>query len=239
MSPRLELLVATRRDFGTDLAGAARADERWQARRQGLRPPTSTWIGSRRRRPVPGARSASEMRDRRRAELGEIKEELRRRLHQPIPEQGDWLKQVVSGFNACHAAPTNGRAPGVPRTRQNPLVSHAEAAQPAGQDGVGAAEGSGRQWLSEPLILYPWPSNRFAVEHPRRGDLGRKVQKPSLDYRGRLLLSHACRCMMAAAGVPTSARAGVIPIGLSTDLIDGLGDPGIAGEGGKPSGFVT
>jgi len=32
---------------------------------------------------------------------------------------------------------------------------------------------------------------------------------------------------------------GVIPIGLSADLIDGLGDPGIAGEGGKPSGFVT
>ncbi len=32
---------------------------------------------------------------------------------------------------------------------------------------------------------------------------------------------------------------GVIPIGLSADLIDGLGDPGTAGEGGKPSGFVT
>lgn len=97
MFPRLELLVATRRDFGTDLAGAARADERWQARRQGLRPPTSTWIGSRRRRPVPGARSASEMRDRRRAELGEIKEELRRHLHQPIPEQGGTGKLAEAG----------------------------------------------------------------------------------------------------------------------------------------------
>ena len=32
-----ELLVATRRDFGIDLAGPARADERWQARGQGLR----------------------------------------------------------------------------------------------------------------------------------------------------------------------------------------------------------
>jgi len=66
-------------------------------------------------------------RDRMRAKLGEIKEELRRRMHQPIPIQGDWLKQVVSGFNAYHAVPTNGRAPGVPRIRQNPLVSHAEA----------------------------------------------------------------------------------------------------------------
>ena len=30
----------------------------------------------------------------------------------------------------------------------------------------------------------------------------------------------------------------MIPIGLFADLIDGLGDPGIAREGGKPSGFV-
>ena len=34
-------------------------------------------------------------RDRMRAKLKEIKEELRRRMHQPIPEQGQWLGQVV------------------------------------------------------------------------------------------------------------------------------------------------
>jgi RNA-directed DNA polymerase len=35
-----------------------------------------------------------------RSKLKEIKEELRRRMHQPIPEQGRWLKQVVTGsFN--------------------------------------------------------------------------------------------------------------------------------------------
>jgi len=36
-----------------------------------------------------------------------------------------------------------------------------------------------------------------------------------------------------------SGLVGVIPIALFADLIDGLGDPGIAREGGKPSGFVT
>ena len=35
-------------------------------------------------------------RDRMRAKLQEIKEELRRRMHQPIPEQGKWLGQVVA-----------------------------------------------------------------------------------------------------------------------------------------------
>ena len=42
-----------------------------------------------------------------RAKLTEIKEELRRRMHQPMPEQGQWLAQVVRGFFAYHAVPTN------------------------------------------------------------------------------------------------------------------------------------
>src|SRR5467141_3404860 len=37
-------------------------------------------------------------RDRMRIKLKEIKEELRRRMHQPTPEQGGWLRQVVTGF---------------------------------------------------------------------------------------------------------------------------------------------
>ena len=49
-------------------------------------------------------------RDRVRAKLKEIKEALRRRMHQPIPEQGKWLGQVVRGFFAYHAVPTNGPA---------------------------------------------------------------------------------------------------------------------------------
>ncbi len=46
-------------------------------------------------------------RDRVLAKLKEIKEELRRRMHQPRPQQGEWLRQVVSGFFAYYAVPTN------------------------------------------------------------------------------------------------------------------------------------
>jgi hypothetical protein len=42
-----------------------------------------------------------------RAKLSEIKEELRRRMHQPIPEQGRWLTEVIRGFFGCHAVPTD------------------------------------------------------------------------------------------------------------------------------------
>jgi hypothetical protein len=44
------------------------------------------------------------------AKLRQIKAALRRRMHQPIPEQRKWLGQVGRGFFNDHAAPTNSRA---------------------------------------------------------------------------------------------------------------------------------
>ena len=49
-------------------------------------------------------------RDRMRARLREVKEGLRRRLHQPTPSRDCALRQVVTGFFAHHAVPTNSRA---------------------------------------------------------------------------------------------------------------------------------
>jgi RNA-directed DNA polymerase len=46
-------------------------------------------------------------RDRVRAKLAEVKVELRRRMHQTIPEQGEWLAQVLRGVFAYYAVPTN------------------------------------------------------------------------------------------------------------------------------------
>ncbi|MGY4289189.1 group II intron reverse transcriptase/maturase [Bradyrhizobium sp. LM2.7] len=49
-------------------------------------------------------------RDRMRAKLKAVKRELRRRMHQPVLEQGKWLRQVVTGYFNDHAVPTNSRA---------------------------------------------------------------------------------------------------------------------------------
>jgi hypothetical protein len=43
-------------------------------------------------------------RDRMQAKIKEVAGELRRRMHQSIPEQGKWLKQVITGFFNYHAA---------------------------------------------------------------------------------------------------------------------------------------
>jgi RNA-directed DNA polymerase len=49
-------------------------------------------------------------RDRLQATLQRVKEELLRRRHEPIADQGRWLTQVIRGFYAYHAVPTNHRA---------------------------------------------------------------------------------------------------------------------------------
>src|SRR5690242_6770068 len=49
-------------------------------------------------------------RDRMRAKLREIKEAQRQRVHVPIPEVGKWLAQIVAGYFAYHAVPTNSPA---------------------------------------------------------------------------------------------------------------------------------
>ncbi len=107
-------------------------------------------------------------RDRMRAKLQAIKQELRQRMHQPIPQQGKWLKQVVAGYFRYHAVPTNSHAlvqfrDGV-ATRWRRLLSR--RSQKGGQPWTGFAM-LADHWLPRPRILHPWPNQRFAVTHPR------------------------------------------------------------------------
>ncbi|NOJ99993.1 RNA-directed DNA polymerase, partial [Corallococcus coralloides] len=57
------------------------------------------------------------MRARMNAKLKDVKAELQRRRHLPIPEQGNWLASVVRGYFAYHAVPTNIDAMGRFRTQ--------------------------------------------------------------------------------------------------------------------------
>ena len=57
------------------------------------------------------------MRKRLQAKLAEVKAELRRRMHDPVPEVGRWLRSVVEGHFRYYAVPMNGRALAVFRYR--------------------------------------------------------------------------------------------------------------------------
>jgi RNA-directed DNA polymerase len=107
-------------------------------------------------------------RDRMRTKLREIKEALRRRMHQPIPEQGKWLGQVVRGYFNYHAVPTNGQAMVVFRHHVTDLWRRTLRRR-SQKDGFTWTRMTQlvNDWLPKPNILHPWPSDRFAVTHPR------------------------------------------------------------------------
>jgi RNA-directed DNA polymerase len=106
--------------------------------------------------------------DRMRAKLAEIKEELRRRMHHPIPEQGRWLAQVIGGFFAYHAVPTNYAALGDFRAQVIWLWlrSLRRRSQKDGSLWERIAK-LADDYLPKPRILHPWPNVRFAAKHPR------------------------------------------------------------------------
>jgi group II intron reverse transcriptase/maturase len=106
--------------------------------------------------------------DRMRAKLREIKEALRRRADRPIPETGKWLSQVVAGYFAYHAVPTN--SPALSAFRYHVLVlwrrQLRRRSQRAKMDWAHMTK-LADEFLPKPKILHPWPSIRFAARHPR------------------------------------------------------------------------
>jgi group II intron reverse transcriptase/maturase len=107
-------------------------------------------------------------RDRMRAKLQEIKTELRQRMHQPIPSQGQWLRQVVTGHFAYYAVPTNSRALSAFRHYVADLWRRTLRRR-SQKDGFTWDRMTKlvAGWLPAPRILHPWPDRRFAVIHSR------------------------------------------------------------------------
>ena len=94
-----------------------------------------------------------------RAKLKEVKKELRRRMHQPIPEQGRWLAQVVRGYFAYHAVPTNGLR--ISAFRYYVVVFWLRTLRRRSQKDRFTWERIKRladDWLPQPRTLHPWPS---------------------------------------------------------------------------------
>src|SRR6476659_135950 len=107
-------------------------------------------------------------RDRMCAKLREIKEGLRQRMHRPIPETGKWLAQIVAGYFAYHAVPTN--SPALSAFRYHVLVLwHRQLCRRSQRARVLWTRMTklADEFLPPARVLHPWPSVRFAVRHPR------------------------------------------------------------------------
>jgi group II intron reverse transcriptase/maturase len=104
------------------------------------------------------------MRTRWQAKLREVRTELKRRLHDAVPEMGAYLRSVVLGHNRYYGVPMNGPALGafrhavillwrwvIQRRSQTARVTWTRM------------QGYARHWLPPPRICHPYPLVRFAV----------------------------------------------------------------------------
>jgi hypothetical protein len=100
--------------------------------------------------------------------LREIKDGLRKRMHDSVQEQGRWLRQVVEGYFQYHAVPTNLQRLGAFRYHvmqkwQRVLRRRSQKDRTSWERMTELAE----RWLPKVTPLHPWPEARFAVKHSR------------------------------------------------------------------------
>lgn len=97
-----------------------------------------------------------------RAKLRLIKDELRKRMHLSIPEQGAWLRNVVRGYFAYYSVPTNTMAMSgfraeVVRFWRRSLRRRSQRNRMNWERTRQLAE----RWLPLARVLHPWPHDRF------------------------------------------------------------------------------
>jgi RNA-directed DNA polymerase len=97
-----------------------------------------------------------------RAKLEWLKQELRKRMHEPLRSTGEWLRSVVRGYYQYHAVP--GNIPTLTGFRQRltrlwrQVICHRSQKQPPSWERLGRLFA---RWLSQPVVLHPYPHDRF------------------------------------------------------------------------------
>jgi len=103
-----------------------------------------------------------------RAKLRQIKQQLRERMHDPVPQTGAWLKSVVQGYFNYYAVPGNLTPLGIFRQRLIRLwrwtLLRRSQRRRFPWSRMHRLVGT---WLPTPRQLHPYPEQRFAARHPR------------------------------------------------------------------------
>jgi hypothetical protein len=104
-----------------------------------------------------------------RTKLKEVKDQLMRKMHRPIPEVGRWLGDVVRGHYNYYAVPGNFRAIAefgkqVMRHCYCVLKRRSQRSRVTWE----RIYRWGRRWLPKPRILHPYPDQRFDAKYPRQ-----------------------------------------------------------------------
>jgi hypothetical protein len=103
-----------------------------------------------------------------RVKLLAIKQELRRKMHEPVGAVGEWLKRVVEGYYRYHAVPGNLVVLRQFRDRlcslwRTVLRRRSQRRRP----GWDRLRLTFERWIPRPHTLHPYPDVRFDAIHPR------------------------------------------------------------------------
>jgi len=101
------------------------------------------------------------------AKLKQVKAEIMRRRHLPVPEQGRWLASVTTGHSRYYAVPGNYDA--ADAFRQQVIRYWRHALERRSQNGSITWERMSRlagRYLPRTKIMHPWPHVRFAARYP-------------------------------------------------------------------------
>ncbi len=108
------------------------------------------------------------IRKRMRAKLRDIKQQIRKRMHDPVRQTGQWLKSIVQGHFNYYAVPGNLDSLGVFRDRLigqwwHTLRRRGQKHPISWTRTLALAD----RWFPQPRVLHPYPAMRFAANHPR------------------------------------------------------------------------
>jgi group II intron reverse transcriptase/maturase len=101
------------------------------------------------------------------AKLKQVKAEIMRRRHLPVPEQGRWLASVTTGHSRYYAVPGNYQAADAFRRQVIRYWRHALGRR--SQNGRITWDRMNRlasRYLPRTKIMHPWPHVRFAARYP-------------------------------------------------------------------------
>jgi len=103
-----------------------------------------------------------------RAKLLDIKQQLRQRMHDSVPQTGKWLRSIVQGYFNYHAIPGNTDSLFAFRHRAIRLWRSMwiHRGQKHHLTWVRMQRLADR-WLPQPRVLHPYPRVRFDATHPR------------------------------------------------------------------------
>ena len=108
------------------------------------------------------------IRKRMRGKLRKMGQQLRERMHDPVPQTGRWLQSVVQGYFNYYAVPGNLTSLGVFRDRVlalwwRSLRRRSQRRSISWTRILALAD----RWIPQPRMLHPFPDARFAATHLR------------------------------------------------------------------------